>query len=89
MDKRFFQLVFTPFFSCAMQGTDCHIPWERNNALMVQRLKEMPANLRAELLLGLQLEKKATEAKLPRIPKDLQIDFELKIAAIDKILQSF
>ena len=72
-----------------MQGTDCHIPWERNNALMIKRLEEMPAKLRDELLLGLELEKKATELKLPRIPKDLQIDFQLKIEAIKKILQYF
>jgi hypothetical protein len=89
MDKKFFQLVFTPFFSCAMQGTDCHIPWERNNQLMIKRLKEMPDTIRAELLDGLRIELKATEAKIPRIAQDLQIDFQLKVEAIKKILQSF
>ena len=72
-----------------MQGTDCDIPWMQNNDLMIKRLKAMPEKIRGELLAGLELELIATTAKLPRLAKDLQIDFELKIQAIKKILQAF
>jgi len=89
MDKRFFQLVFTPFFSSAMEGTDSRIPWQANIDGMVERLEEMPDKLKLELLAGLELELKATVAKLPRIPKDLQDSFKLKIEAIQEVLNSF
>ena len=50
-DKRFFQLVFTPFVSSAMSGD---IDPKANMEIMLDRMVEMPDKLRSELVAGLE-----------------------------------
>jgi len=83
------QLLFTPFFSAAMQGTDSHIPGQEYINIMVKRIKEIKAPLQTEVLLYLAAELENTVRKLPSIPRDLRDDFKLKIEAIKKVLEEF
>lgn len=87
MDKRFFQLVFTPFFSSAMGGDDVKL--DQNIKVMVKRLKDMPENLRNELLLGLAREVEETARKLPTLKPDIKLAFKAKIEAIKALLDEF
>ena len=91
MDKRFFQLIFTPYFSSAMgllDGADI-ARYKIDQHVMIDRLKAMSAKTRQELLLGLAQEKENTIKKLPSIPADLRDAFKMKIAAIQDLLDEF
>jgi len=89
MDIKFQQLIFTPFFSGAMQGTDSDIKWETNIQIMVKRIKAMPQRMQDESLLYLAGEIERTARKLSGTSNDLRISFKLKIEAIKKVLEEF
>lgn len=82
-DKRFFQLVFTPFISSAVSGD---IDPRRNHKIMLDRMKEMPDKLRRDLIAGLKAELKVSQIKLRNLPSDLKGPYSKKISAIENLL---
>jgi len=82
-DKRFFQLIFTPFLSNVISGD---IDQKINTEIMLQRLKEMPDKLRRDLVAGLEVELKVSAIKLRSLPSNLKALYQKKIDAIQEIL---
>jgi hypothetical protein len=82
-DKRFFQLVFTPFISSAISGD---IDPRKNHELMLQRMKEMPDKLRNDLIAGLKAEIKVAAIKQRNLPSDIRTLYARKIEAIGTLL---
>lgn len=82
-DKRFFQLVFTPFVSAAMSGD---IDPKANMEIMLDRMKEMPERLRNDLVAGLEAELKVSQLKSRNLPSNLRTMYAKKIDAIETLL---
>ncbi len=88
MDKRFFDLILTPFFSCAMQGLNCKPSWYENVRLTADRINTLPASVRKDLLNGLKKELEHTERKLNSVSAAVRDDLKLKIEAIKELSKS-
>lgn len=82
-DKRFFQLIFTPFLSNVMSGD---IDQKINTIIMLDRLKEMPEKLRKDLVASLEVELKVSAIKLRSLPGNLKPLYQKKIDAIQELL---
>lgn len=82
-DKRFFQLVFTPFISTAISGD---MDAMKNIDLMADRMREMPDKLRKDLIAGLEAELTVSKIKSRNLPSDLRTAYSRKIDAIEALL---
>lgn len=82
-DKRFFQLIFTPFISGVISGD---IDQKINTQIMLDRLKDMPEKLRNDLIAGLEAELKVSAIKLRNLPSNLKTLYTKKIVAIQDLL---
>lgn len=81
-DKKFYQLIFAPFLSAAMNGDDARL----NMDVMAKRMKEMSPELRADLVAALKIDMKESQIKIRSLPSSLGAMYRRKINAIETLL---